>query len=142
LPKNKFKKKQKSQHTLINCVYNLISFNATEGSKMNSSNYPAGTYQALLDQDRAEMRYTNRVANLVEREKADVAETLQKPFVEAYNTLAEVDERICHEDMYQVIHLVAAGAPDEVVGALFAKYVRLATAEVAIRNAYYTAENE
>jgi hypothetical protein len=29
-----------------------------------------------------------------------------------------------------------------VIGALFAKYVRLAAAEVAIRNAYYTAENE
>ena len=109
---------------------------------MNSSNYPAGTYQALLNQDRAEMRYTNRVANLVEREKAEVAETLQKPFVEAYNTLAEVDERICHEDMYQVIHLVAAGAPDEVVGALCAKYERLATDEVAIRKADYTAEKE
>ena len=109
---------------------------------MNSSNYPAGAYEALVKQERAEMRYTVRVADLVEREKAELAETLQKPFVEAYNTLAEVDERICHEDMYQCIHLVAAGAPDEVVGALFAKYVRLATAEVAIRNAYYTAENE
>jgi len=95
-----------------------------------------------LPKNKFKKKQTNRVANLVEREKADVAETLQKPFVEAYNTLAEVDERICHEDMYQVIHLVAAGAPDEVVGALFAKYVRLATAEVAIRNAYYTAENE
>ena len=109
---------------------------------MNSSNYPAGAYEALITQDRAEIRYSNRVTNLVAREKAEIAETLKKPFIEAYNTLAEVDERICHEDMYRVIHLVAAGAPDEVVGALFAKYVRLATAEVAIRNAYYIAENE
>jgi len=109
---------------------------------MNSSNYPAGAYEALIKKDRAEMRYTSRVANLVEREKAEVAETLQKSFVEAYDTLAEVDERVCHEDMYQVIHLVAAGAPDDVVGALFAKYVKQAVAEVAIRNAYYAAENE
>ena len=71
---------------------------------MNSSNYPAGTYEALLKKDRAEMRYTSRVVDLVVREKAELAETLQKPFVEAYNTLAEVDERICHEDMYQCIH--------------------------------------
>jgi len=109
---------------------------------MNSSNYPAGAYEALVKQERAEMRYTVRVADLVEREKAEVAETLQKPFVEAYDTLAEVDERICHEDMYQVIHLIAAGASDEVVGALFSKYVKLAMSEVAIRNAYYAAENE
>lgn len=109
---------------------------------MNSSNYPAGAYEAILKQDRAEMRYTTRVANLVEREKAEVAATLKTPFIEAYNTLAEVEERICHEDMYQVIHLVADGAPDEIIGALFAKYVRIAAAEVAIRNAYYMAENE
>jgi hypothetical protein len=142
LSKNKLKKKQKSQHTLINCVYNLISFNATESSKMNSSNYPAGAYDALIKQERAEMRYTTRVADLVEKKKQEIAETLQKSFVEAYDTLGEVEERICHEDMYQVIHLVAAGAPDEVVGALFAKYVKLAMSEVAIRNAYYAAENE
>lgn len=109
---------------------------------MNSSNYPAGAYEALIKQERAEMRYTTRVADLVEKKKQEIAATLQKSFVEAYDTLAEVDERICHEDMYQVIHLIAAGAPNDVVGDLFAKYVKQAVAEVAIRNAYYTAENE
>jgi hypothetical protein len=109
---------------------------------MNSSNYPAGAYEALLSQERAEMRYTTRVVDLVCKEKKELAASLQEPFLKAYNTLAEVEERICHEDMYQIIHLVAAGAPDDIVGALFAKYVRLAMSEVAIRNAYYSAENE